>query len=175
MILSEIHRVSGPKIVYHGSMYEFDSFDMNKIGSENSDKGGWGIYVSESEDVARQYTPEGKEIIMKLYLPSGKFFDLDSLMDEHLFNELMESLEYYNETVFNKTESFREEINNYEFHDYELTGLQFYEILSHDFGSKKEMSLFLKDFGFRGNTLMDKTHPNVRNYVLFSTDGLKKV
>lgn len=175
MLLNEIVNVKSGVIVYHGSTQEFTKFNMNKIGESKLDKGGWGIYVSESPEVARQYTPEGNSVIMKFMLPSGRYFDLDSIMDEHTFLNLMEELEYYDEKVFEKTESFREEIANYDFYDYALSGFQFYDILSHDFGSKRKMSLFLKESGFNGNTFMDKTNPNIRNYVLFSSEGLRRI
>ena len=175
MLLNEVISIQTRKTVFHGSHEEFDSFDLNRIGENKADKGGWGIYLSESEEVARQYTPEGKGVLMQFLLPTGKYLNLDEVMDEYSFNDIMENLEYFDERVYKKTESFREEIESYGFDDYQLTGLQFYEIIAHDFGSKKKMSLFLKDCGFMGNTFLDKTKPNVRNYVLFSTDGLRRV
>ena len=171
MFLTEIYQ-SRSKVVYHGAMQDFDKFDLSRIG-ENADKGGWGIYLSESEEVAKQYTPEGNPIIKKIVLPSGRYFDLDGSLDESLFNDLMESLEYFDESVYNKAQSLRDEVESYGFYEMNLTGFNFYDILSYDFGSKKKMSLFLKDYGLLGNTFMDKTQPSIRNYVLFSADRLR--
>jgi len=175
MLINEIMRVSGDQVVYHGAMEEFDTFDVSRIGENNRDYGGWGIYFSESEDIARQYTPVGKPTIMAFTLPSGQYFDLDDMMSEGLYRELMEYLEFYDEDAYEKTEHFREEIDEYGFDEYGLTGDSFYDIMSHDLGSRKNMSLFLKDFGFKGNTFLDRTDSSVRNYVLFSTNGLRKV
>jgi len=173
MLLTEI-RISERKKVYHGSVEEFDGFDINRIGENKADKGGWGIYLTESEEVARQYTPAGKPVIMEFYLPPGNYFDLDNPMDEYTFKELMEHLEYYNSSVHEKAKGLEEEIEEYGFDSYGLTGENFYDIISHDFGSRKGMSLFLAGTGFKGNTFVDKTNPNVRNYVLFSTKGLTR-
>lgn len=41
--------------VYHGSEFKFDSFDPEKIGRENGNTEGWGLYFSEQESGAGGY------------------------------------------------------------------------------------------------------------------------
>ena len=41
---------------YHGSPYQFEQFDIEKIGTgEGAQAYGYGLYFAESEDVARGY------------------------------------------------------------------------------------------------------------------------
>jgi hypothetical protein len=46
----------GGALVYHGSPYDFDRFDLGKIGrGEGVQMAGWGLYFAEAPGVARQY------------------------------------------------------------------------------------------------------------------------
>lgn len=176
-ILTETLDLNSSIVVYHGSSNSFDSFDMNKIGTNsNSLKGGWGIYFSTSEDIATQYTPEGKPIVKKFMLKSGTYFDFDRVMDDQTFEELINDLSYYNEKAHENAESFIEEVREYGgTYEYDLTGKNFYDILSHDLGGSKEMSMFLQHCGYKGTTFVDKTDSSVRNFVVFDPTSIKRI
>lgn len=48
------------QVVYHGSPYKFDNFDLSKIGSGDGNKYGWGIYFTSDTSFSNKYG-EGKE------------------------------------------------------------------------------------------------------------------
>ena len=51
---------SGPIRAYHGSPYDFDKFDMSKIGTgEGAQAYGHGLYFAENPEVAEQYAKMG--------------------------------------------------------------------------------------------------------------------
>lgn len=75
-------------VAYHGSPAKFDKFDLSKIGSgEGGAAYGRGIYLAESEDVAKFYRdmlvdrPTGDAVV---YLPNGQRLTGDELSDELL-------------------------------------------------------------------------------------------
>lgn len=54
-LYEEIHRGD----FYHGSAYEFDEFDITKIGTgDEKDKFGWGLYFSTNIEDAKRYADE---------------------------------------------------------------------------------------------------------------------
>jgi hypothetical protein len=171
MLLNEI--VDGGKIVYHGAMKEFDTPDLSLSGSESgSEKGGWGFYVSESPEVAKQYTPVGNPVIMKYTLPNGKYFDLDEAFSIHEGEKIQNWLDSMRIDE-NEMEEFSIEFMSGE---YESTNGDVYTWLSHVLESSKNASLFLHDhLGYIGNTFKDKTDRSVSNYVLFDVSRLKRI
>lgn len=46
-------------LVYHGSPYEFDTFDLTKIGTGDGNKYGWGFYFTDNPDFGGKYS-QGK-------------------------------------------------------------------------------------------------------------------
>lgn len=51
-----IFEANNKEVLYHGSTEEFDKFDMAKVGASGVMKYGYGIYLTENPDVAKQYT-----------------------------------------------------------------------------------------------------------------------
>ena len=149
--------------VFRGGTKQYDEFDMNKIGSgDGGSKGGWGIYCSDSREVASRYFLQGG-IIKEFSIPDGDYFDLDESLDEWLGQNIMSALEKrgINE---NELEQFQTD-----FIDYipETYNNQVYDWLSYVLGSEKNASLFLESMGFKGNRFKDKWDSEATNYVLF--------
>lgn len=48
------------QVVYHGSPYKFDEFDLSKTGSGDGNKYGWGIYFTTNKSFSNKYG-RGKE------------------------------------------------------------------------------------------------------------------
>jgi len=157
-------------LVYHGSMKDFGKFDITKIGSETKDlKGGWGIYFSDSREVAMQYTPEGNPIIKKYIIPKGDYFDLDEMLDEYFAQNIKNELE--NMEVSEKNiEEFQTDFIEY---IPDISHGDVYDWLSHVLGSSKNASQFISDEGYVGNTFRDKTNRHARNYVMFDDKYIK--
>jgi len=155
--------ISEPITVYHGSDRDFDTFDLEKIGSgDGKGIGGWGIYFSDSEGVAsRYYLKSG--FVKEYRLRRGNYFDFDDVLDEGFGDQLIEKLsdDYF---LDSDIEEFKTD-----FIDYipDVTNRQVYEWLTHVTGSKKDASLFLKDLGFYGNKFSDKVDPESTNYVIY--------
>lgn len=53
--------------LYHGTAYDFDKFDINKIGSgEGAWVYGWGLYFAENKDVAKHYKKSTEDLIINI-------------------------------------------------------------------------------------------------------------
>lgn len=164
MLLSEIHN-SGI-LVYHGSRFDFDEFDMSKIGIETEDlKGGWGIYFSDDRDVAEGYST-GQGTVKAYTIPSHRrYFNLDEGVEDT--ETILAKLEAFDLASESDLEEFREEFVEEEYR-YDTTNRQLYGWLSHVLGSNKEASEFLhNEMGYIGTMYKDKTNPDATNYVIF--------
>lgn len=71
------------KIVYHGTDSKFDDFDLEKVGSgDGRSLGGWGVYLTDDPDVARQYMTDSGNV-HRYQLKRANFFDLDDVLAGH--------------------------------------------------------------------------------------------
>lgn len=159
------------KIVYHGTDSKFNDFDLEKVGSSDGRSlGGWGIYLTDDQDVARQYMTDSGTI-HKYEIKRGNFFDFDDVLAGH---------EDYIQSAINKHEEMSDDDKS-EFqsdfveYSYDVTNKQVYEWLAIVLGSEKQASIFLRNLGFDGNKFMDKTTPSVTNYVVYDLSIIKRL
>ena len=163
MLLKEI---SEDIVVYHGSKYDFDQFDVSKIGDETENlKGGWGVYLTTDRSVAANYST-GKGTVKAYKIPSHRrYFNLDEGVDDS--DQIYAKLESLNLVSDDDLEEFKNEFVDEQYR-FDTTNQQMYDWLSHVLGSNKNASMFLYDeMGYIGNTFSDKTNPNAQNFVLF--------
>ena len=153
--------------VYHGSDRKFDTFDLNKIGSgDGKNLGGWGIYFSDSEDVAQRYFLKSG-FVKRYQLRRGEYFNLDEYGDESGANLILEKLQNRNVSE-DDLEEFQTDIIGY---IYDTTNKQIYDWLSYVLGSEKEFSLFLNIYlGYNGNKFKDRVNIDATNYVVYDLD-----
>lgn len=130
------------KQFYHGSPYEFESFDLSKIGTgDGLNKYGFGLYFSDSVDTAKYYAGVSKES-MYLYtvrlLGLEKFFNWDEQITDELYNKVIHRLDYLDE------EDAKQQIQS-DYEDYgDLWNMEsLYEFLTGTFDSQKKASDFL--------------------------------
>lgn len=107
--LNIVRRVSGEQqpqmeldqIVYHGSPFEFDRFDVSKIGTgQGSYVHGWGLYFARDKSTAHRYKAElGRTAIR---IKGATQSDVDSLEDRNWVNAYKEA----------KTQDKRRELAN---------------------------------------------------------------
>lgn len=111
-------RVMNPQagaIVWHGSPHRFTKFDSSKIGTgEGAQAYGHGLYLAESPDVAKSYSPRDpgyEEKLLKMYKAAerGRKYDamdvLESAMMHQTPSELREQFGRAAEPVIKQIES----------------------------------------------------------------------
>jgi hypothetical protein len=155
--------------VFRGGTKEYDDFDMSKIGTgDGNSLGGWGIYCSDSETVARRYFLKGG-VVKEFDINNNSYFDLDDYLDEGVGQQILQELESagINENDLAQFQT--------DFIDYanETTNKQVYDWLSYVLGNEKNASLFLESIGYKGNKFRDKVEPEATNYVLFNPKYIK--
>jgi hypothetical protein len=151
--------------VYRGGTKQWDTFDMDKVGTgDGGTLGGWGIYCSDSLDVANRYFLKNGQI-KEFDIKDGPYFDLDEPLDEGLAIQIMEKLRKKGIDE-DELEQFQTDYIDYiQYGD--ITNNSVYEWLSYIFGNQKEASLFLHDMGYRGNKMKDRWERDATNYILF--------
>lgn len=127
---------------YHGSPYQFDSFDMDKIGTgDGLNKYGYGFYFSDTIDTAKYYAGVKKDS-MYLYdvrlLGLEKFFKWDQPITDELYYKVLRRLDYLGE------DEAKEQIET-EYEEYAdmWTMESLYSYLTDILGTQKDASNFL--------------------------------
>lgn len=160
-----------PKILYHGSNFNFSKFDLKFIGKgEGLQKFGFGIYLTDTEELSNFYTTQlkGTQIIYKCRIPSdSRLYEWDSPVDDYLHNKF---INYLNENDFEKdAEKLQDEYEQYnEYMDFE----SYYKILSHLVGSPKKASESFVNFGIDGCMSNDISNRG-KIYVIFDASLIK--
>lgn len=159
--------------VYRGGTRKWSSFDMDKIGTgDGKSLGGWGIYCSDSENVAERYFLKGGQII-EFEIKEGPYFDLDETLDEGIAAQIMEKLR---KKGIDESELEQFQTDYVDYIQYgDITNNSAYEWLSYVLGSEKEASLFLKDMGYHGNKMKDRWQTDATNYILFDPSYMLNV
>lgn len=156
--------------VFHGTDQSFDSFDLNKIGSgDGRSLGGWGIYFSDNYGVSNQYRTN-KGVVKRYRLVSDDFFNLNDNLNTGNPQQILRGLR----NIGVDEDEINEFISDYIEYD-ETTNYQVYEWLAHVLGGEKQASLFLKNLGYVGNMISDRTNPDATNYIVYDTDIIKLV
>lgn len=160
-------------VVYHGSDERFDKFDPERVKSASgADKGGWGFYFTDSEEVASQYI-SGRGAVDSYRIPSGPYFDLNDGLEYGVGLNILDELEE-REISDSDLEQFREEFLSDDY-IFDTSNEQVYDWLGHVLGSRRAASEFIGYLGYVGNVYSDKTDPDVKNYVVFDSNDIKKI
>jgi hypothetical protein len=140
----------GSFTAYHGSPYNFDKFDFEKIGSsEQGDKYGHGLYFTPDKDLAIWYAKDST---------LAKHQDGLNLYEVRLISP---NLEHWDQQIsYNTYEDVHSMLDGMDMEDaaeefqqdqdqdvgYEIwTGRELYEWLVYTVGGRKEASIFLRD------------------------------
>lgn len=156
--------------VFHGTDQSFDSFDLNKIGSgDGRSLGGWGIYFSDNYGVSNQYRTN-KGVVKRYRLLSNDFFNLNDNLNNGYAQTILRGLR----NIDVDENEIGEFISDYIDYD-DTTNHQTYEWMAHVLGGEKQASLFLRNLGYVGNMVRDRTNPDAINYVVYDTDIIKYI
>lgn len=154
--------------LYHGSAYDFDQFDLNKIGSgDGRDKYGFGFYFSDDEDATINHAKQNL-IGKKRYLYTVKVFNSDYIYDYG--ESINDSVFYSIIRILNKqgedTDTWQEEYEEQRF-----TWKDVQKYLEATFDKKAASKIFdsLNVTGFKISD--DPWYGNT--YIIFSPSNLK--
>jgi len=160
-----------PKILYHGSNYDFSKFDLKFVGKgEGLQKFGYGIYLTDTEELSNFYATQlkGTQIIYQCRIPSdSRLYEWGSPVDDYLHNKY---IRYLNDNDFEKdAEKLQDEYEQYnEYMEFE----NYYKILSHLVGSPKKSSEIFVELGVDG-CISDDIKNRGKIYVIFDTSLIK--
>lgn len=162
---------------YHGSPYEFDHFDISKVGSGDShSKFGWGLYFTDSPNTALKYAQELsigklKEAGFNIYevklLGIDSFYQWDAEIPESVAEDVYKALISHGHE--NNAEQFQTEIQEYGL----WTMDSLYQYLEAILGSKKEASEFLYNFCDVNGVIGQTGWLEGNVYVAFSDSNVK--
>lgn len=165
---------------YHGSGANFDKFNTSEYGmsGEGAMVFGYGVYVSNSESIAKSYAGrQGERNLYTVEIPDGNYISWDKPVSksqkENVKNELYKKL--IEEDYKGAEKEIFTELNT-AFGD-GLDGKYLYGTVSSYIGSDKETSKFFKDIGFSGIEYPAGTvsgnGQNAVNYVIFNDEDIK--
>jgi len=161
-------------LVYHGTDYEFDGFDPEMVGSASGqDKGGWGFYFSDSEDIAGQHI-SGKGSVREYDIPKGPYLDLDATVDLYDLQQILKELESAG-VDDSELDEFRSDFMEDESYLADTTYNDIYVWVGYALGSKRNASKFFADMGYVGNKFADKTDSSSTNYVVYDERKIRKL
>lgn len=164
--------------VYHGSPYNFNSFDVEKVGSgDGLSKYGWGLYFTDNKKLAISYA---KDLTLKMHedgfnlytvrLIQPSLLDWDNTMEHWLFNSVIRGLNM--EGLEDEVEEFIEE-NNEEYGYNLWTGRELYEWLETAVGGKKEASKFLLKYAEVDGFITKSDYRDGTIYTIFNDEIIK--
>lgn len=168
------------QLAYHGSSANFDKFNTSEYGlsGDGAMAFGYGVYVSNSETIARSYAGiQGERNLYTVEIPDGDYIiwnkTVSKLQKEKVKNELYENL--IKEDYKGVEKQISTELNNVFSEDFD--GKKLYGTISSYIGSDKETSKFFKDIGFSGIEYPAGTfsgeRQNAVNYVIFDDEDIK--
>lgn len=169
--LQESSDVTIPKILYHGSNYDFSKFDLSHVGKgEGLQKFGFGVYLTDTEKLSNFYATQlkGTQIIYQCRIPSdSRLYEWDSSVDDFLHNKF---IKYLTDNDFEEdAEKLQDEYEQYnEYMDFK----SYYKILSHLVGSPKKASETFVKFGIDGCVAND-IQKRGTIYVIFDASLIK--
>ncbi len=174
IIMKEIRESIGEHIhelnAFHGTPNKFDAFSMDSIGSSDGrEVGGWGLYFSNDEDVAGQYSTRSGGV-MRVQLPNGNYLNLDHMIDDNLADRILRDQNIPED----QREQFQSDYND-ESYRFDINNKQVYDWLSGVLGGNKQASMYLLRAGYIGTEFSDKTNRDATNYVLFDSKSIKNL
>ena len=160
-----------PRILYHGSNYDFDKFDLSHVGKgEGLQKFGFGVYLTDTEKLSNFYATQlkGTQIIYQCRIPSySVLYEWGSPVDGTLHEKY---INYLNENDFEKDAEKLE--NEYEQYNEYMDFSNYYRILVHLLGSSKKASEEFVNFGIDG-CVADDISERGTIYVIFDASLIK--
>ena len=178
--VSDLYVIRKQKVLfqtaYHGSGTNFDKFNTSEYGwsGEGYMAFGYGVYVSNSESIAKSYAGrQGERNLYTVEIPDGNYISWEKTVSktqkENVKNELYKKL--IEEDYKGAEKEIFTELNAV-FGD-ELDGKYLYGTVSSYIGSDKETSRFFKDIGFSGIEYPAGSPENAVNYVIFDDNDIK--
>lgn len=160
---------------YHGSSANFEKFNTSEYGmsGDGAMAFGYGVYVSNSETIARSYAGiQGERNLYSVEIPDGDYIVWDKKISnsqkEKVKNELYENL--IKEDYKGVEKQISAELDNV--FSEELDGKNLYGTVSSYIGSDKETSRFFKNIGYSGIQYPAGTPENAINYVIFDDNDI---
>ncbi|MFA5484913.1 MAG: hypothetical protein WC260_01530 [Candidatus Pacearchaeota archaeon] len=181
-ILDHLNIIMESKTVnefYHGSPYDFDTFDIDKVGTgDGLSKFGFGLYFTDSEELANYYAIDGsigdkKQTGLNIY--QVRLFELDNFYEWE-----QETPPDIYDCVIRKLRSLEYEDDADEIEqDYEDYGDRWsieslYAFLTAIFDSDRETSEFLYKCGISG-VIADDLQGRGRIYVTYTDKIIKLI
>ena len=183
--IEEFMNENNKQIFYHGSPYKFNKFTTSKIGSGSGRQmDGWGIYLTNSKNVAKIY---GKYIYEITLLNESElnFIDFGKPVEKDVVFRIIEDVyNYYNKDFdINKLNLYYNSIkdaslpkvnfNDFELITFDYLGFLFYETLSRVLGDDKKASTLLLRNGISGikRNISNTINPRI-DYVIFDENIL---
>lgn len=176
-IYNQVINEAEGNVFYHGSPYEFDRFDINRVGSgDGMSKFGYGLYFSDNEQTAMYYAKElskGSAKVNGFNLYTVKIYNLDSFYeweeptDDGIAHCIIRKLAKKGHPM---AETIQQEFEEYDRY-WELRNM--YGILTDILGSEKETSDFLSICGM-GGVIGESPAHNGKVYTVYD-DSLIKI
>jgi hypothetical protein len=165
-------QVSDSTIFYHGSPYNFNKFDMNKVGSgDGLSKYGYGLYFANNKELAEYYATELsigslKETGMIIY--EVRLRELDDFVEweaptpDNVYQNVIKKLD--SKGKHKDAQEIRDDLESYG-DAWSIKSL--YGFLKVVLGSDKLTTDFLYDCGLSG-TIAEDIHGRGKIYVAYS-------
>ena len=165
--------------LYHGSGKQFSSFLMNKVGTgEGIQKFGYGIYFTESKDIAKFYAEQAIKgsVIYKVSVPSDLFFaEWDESADTYA-NQILKTAKNWKKSNIDDLMDTFGLSDGYEGQSDTFGSL--YGLIAGILGSQKKASGFLlkasiDGIKYQSGTLSNIDDSDYYNYVIFDQNVAK--
>lgn len=170
-----------PNLLYHGTIYDFDSFQSANIGTGmGKDLHGYGIYFTDNKEIAEFYTSQfpgnkSKFVYTVKLRTSGDFLEWETPIEEYQAHQIYKLFErqYPHENMDDLSDALGLSENYYGEHP--LT-FSIYDYLSVILGGKQKASELLSDCGIDGIRFNSKENGfDSTNYVIFDTGNVRIV
>jgi hypothetical protein len=160
-----------PEVLYHGSTQKFDRFELGHSDlGENLNKFGYGVYLTDTEDLASYYANGKESYIYQCSIPrfSMNLIEWDDNVDEFLYRKVANSLSALG--YESDAESLIEELNSY---GDTISTDSLYNITKDLIGEEEASKLFIKCGvdGFVANDINNRG----RIYVILDPSRIKIV
>jgi len=161
---------------YHGSPYEFDHFDMSKVGSgDGLNKFGYGLYFADREDTAAYYAKElsigdNRETGFNIYdvRLNGDFYEWEAEIPSHIHDCVATKLRDMGHE--DDADMMDQEVEDYG--DY-WSMRSLYEIMSDTIGGDKNTTALLVSCGVDGVIAQSPAHEG--NVLVVYNDQVARI
>jgi len=165
--------------LYHGSIHSFDGFDLTKVGSgDGNDVHGYGIYFTDSLDVAHHYAniyqTRADKYVYTVKVLSNNFLEWDGYIDEWEAQKILKTFNKMNHDESALSDMMDMLGLSEDYYGNHPWVQSMYDYLAVTLGSKKAASEFLDKCGFDGIKFDSKeAGTNANNYVIFDVNNIR--